>query len=194
MARVYVSSVINGRSDRVWARVRDFNGLPAWHPGIAESRIENGEPPDKIGCVRDFRLRNGDRIREKLLGLSDFDQFQQSGWVGHQTYCTAGGLAAGAFVRSKPDRRPSEWPSGTLCRISGLQFEANMGAPRVAAASNSAKPTKWRLKTTFWLDVALLIAVCALQTVRFTGLVIHEWLGLAIVGMILATCRFPGAG
>ena len=75
MARVYVSSVINGRSDRVWARVRDFNGLPSWHPGIAESRIENGEPADKVGCVRDFRLRNGDRIREKLLGLSDFDLF-----------------------------------------------------------------------------------------------------------------------
>ena len=75
MARVYVSSVINGRSDRVWARVRDFNGLPSWHPGIAESRIENGEASDKVGCIRDFRLRNGDRIREKLLGLSDFDLF-----------------------------------------------------------------------------------------------------------------------
>ena len=25
--------------------------------------------------MRDFRLRNGDRIREKLLGLSDFDLF-----------------------------------------------------------------------------------------------------------------------
>ena len=63
------------RSDRVWARVRDFNGLPNWHPAIAESRIEGGEPADKIGCVRDFRLRNGDRIREKLLGLSDYDMF-----------------------------------------------------------------------------------------------------------------------
>src|SRR3984885_1167040 len=75
MARVFVSSVINGRSDRVWARVRDFNGMPNWHPAIAESRIEGGEPSDKIGCVRDFRLRNGDRIREKLLGLSDYDMF-----------------------------------------------------------------------------------------------------------------------
>ena len=75
MARVYVSSVINARSDRVWARVRDFNGLPNWHPAIAESRIEGGEPSDKIGCVRDFRLRNGDRIREKLLGLSDYEMF-----------------------------------------------------------------------------------------------------------------------
>ena len=42
---------------------------------IAESRIENGEPSDKVGCVRDFRLRNGDRIREQLLGLSDYDMF-----------------------------------------------------------------------------------------------------------------------
>jgi hypothetical protein len=56
MARVYVSTVVNARNDRVWARVRDFNGLPNWHPAIAESRIEGGEPADKIGCVRDFRL------------------------------------------------------------------------------------------------------------------------------------------
>ncbi len=75
MARVYVSTVVNARNDRVWARVRDFNGLPNWHPAIAESRIEGGEPADKIGCVRDFSLRNGDRIREKLLGLSDYDMF-----------------------------------------------------------------------------------------------------------------------
>jgi len=75
MARVYVSTVVNVRNDRVWARVRDFNGLLNWHPAIAESRIEGGEPADKIGCVRDFTLRNGDRIREKLLGLSDYDMF-----------------------------------------------------------------------------------------------------------------------
>ena len=75
MARVYVSSVINAPAAKVWARVRDFNGLPSWHPGIAESRIENGEPADKVGCIRDFALRNGDRLREKLLGLSDFDMF-----------------------------------------------------------------------------------------------------------------------
>lgn len=75
MARVYVSSVIGVPAARVWARVRDFNGMPGWHPAVAESRIENGEPADKVGCVRDFRLRNGDRLREKLLGLSDFDMF-----------------------------------------------------------------------------------------------------------------------
>ena len=75
MARVYVSSVINASAARVWARVRDFNGLPNWHPAIAESRIENGEPADKVGCIRSFSLRNGDRLREQLLGLSDYDMF-----------------------------------------------------------------------------------------------------------------------
>jgi hypothetical protein len=77
MAHVYVSSVISAPAAKVWARVRDFNGLPNWHPAIAESRIENGEPADKVGCVRNFSLRNGDRLREQLLALSDFD-----------TYCT----------------------------------------------------------------------------------------------------------
>ena len=75
MARVYTSSVINASAARVWARVRDFNGLSNWHPAIAESRIENGEPADKVGCIRNFSLRNGDRLREPLLGLSDFDMF-----------------------------------------------------------------------------------------------------------------------
>lgn len=75
MARVYVSSVINAPAARVWARIRDFNALPAWVPVVAESRIENGEPADKVGCVRAFSLRNGDRLREQLLGLSDFDMF-----------------------------------------------------------------------------------------------------------------------
>ena len=73
MARVYVSSVINARSDRVWARIRDFNGLPLWHPGIADSRIENNQPPDRVGCIRHLHLRDGGMIREKLLALSDYD-------------------------------------------------------------------------------------------------------------------------
>ncbi|MCL4189381.1 MAG: SRPBCC family protein [Rhodobacteraceae bacterium] len=75
MARVYVSSVIEAPAARVWERVRDFNGLPRWHPAIRDSRIENGEPADRVGCIRDFHLQNGDRIREKLLALSDYDYF-----------------------------------------------------------------------------------------------------------------------
>ena len=61
-----------------------------------------------------------------------------------------------------------------------------MGTPTVVETRESAKPSQWRLKMTFWLDVTLLVSVCALQTVSFTGLVLHEWLGLAMVGMVLA--------
>lgn len=75
MPRVYISSVIDAPVAKVWERVRDFNALPRWHPAIRDSRIENGEPSDRIGCIRDFHLQNGDRIREKLLGLSDYDFF-----------------------------------------------------------------------------------------------------------------------
>lgn len=75
MPRVYISSVIDAPAAKVWDRVRDFNALPRWHPRIRDSRIENGEPADKVGCVRDFHLQNGERIREKLLGLSDYDMF-----------------------------------------------------------------------------------------------------------------------
>jgi hypothetical protein len=73
MVRVYVSSVIEADADTVWQRVRDFNALPQWHPGIADSRIENGEPADKVGCVRNFHTRDGGLIRERLLALSDFE-------------------------------------------------------------------------------------------------------------------------
>ena len=45
----------------------------AWHPGIADSRIENGEPSDRVGCIRHFHTRDGGMIRERLLALSDYD-------------------------------------------------------------------------------------------------------------------------
>ena len=73
MVRVYVSSVIDAPADTVWARVRDFNGLPQWHPAIADSRIENGDAADRIGCIRHFHTRDGGMIRERLLALSDYE-------------------------------------------------------------------------------------------------------------------------
>ena len=73
MIKVYTSSVIDAPADAVWAQVRDFNGLPQWTPFVAESRIEEGQPADRIGCVRNFRLRDGGVIRERLLTLSDYD-------------------------------------------------------------------------------------------------------------------------
>jgi len=73
MVKVYTSSVIDAPADRVWAAVRDFNALPQWHPAIRDSKIEGNHPSDKIGCIRNFNLRDGGNIRERLLALSDYD-------------------------------------------------------------------------------------------------------------------------
>lgn len=73
MIKVYTSSVIDAPADAVWQVIRDFNGLPNWHPAIADSRIEQGQPADRVGCVRNFRTRDGGTIRERLLALSDYD-------------------------------------------------------------------------------------------------------------------------
>ena len=73
MVQVYASSVIDASADNVWARIRDFNALPMWHPLIADSRIENSQPSDRVGCIRQFHLRDGGTIRERLLALSDYE-------------------------------------------------------------------------------------------------------------------------
>lgn len=73
MIKVYTSTVIEAPADGVWAVVRDFNALPAWTPFVADSRIEQNWPADRIGCVRNFRLKDGGVIREQLLMLSDYD-------------------------------------------------------------------------------------------------------------------------
>ncbi|TAG02195.1 MAG: SRPBCC family protein [Betaproteobacteria bacterium] len=73
MVRVYVSSVVDTSADNVWSRIRDFNALPQWHPTIADSRIENSDASDRVGCIRHMHTRDGGMIRERLLALSDYD-------------------------------------------------------------------------------------------------------------------------
>ena len=72
MTKVFVSAVIDAPVDAVWALMRDFNGLPDWHPRFSRSHIEDGLPSDRIGCIRNFDIADdGGTIRERLLMLSD---------------------------------------------------------------------------------------------------------------------------
>src|SRR6516162_210097 len=73
MIRAYRSAVISAPVQKVWAAIRDFNALPAWHPAIVQSEIERGLASDAIGCVRSFSLQDGGHLREQLLALSDVD-------------------------------------------------------------------------------------------------------------------------
>ncbi len=73
MATVRRSTIVDAPVDAVWQVVRDFNGHDRWHPAVSTSRIERGLRSDQIGAVRDFRLSGGEKVKEKLLGLSDRD-------------------------------------------------------------------------------------------------------------------------
>lgn len=73
MVRIYVSDVIDAPIEKVWSLIRDFNGMPKWHPFIRDSEIEAGLQSDAVGCVRSFHLANGGHLRERLLSLSDRD-------------------------------------------------------------------------------------------------------------------------
>ena len=73
MPTVTISSVIDAPVEKVWERIRDYNGLPGWHPRMVESHIEEGRPETEIGCVRNFKVASGATIREKLLAFSDDD-------------------------------------------------------------------------------------------------------------------------
>ena len=76
--KVYVSSVIDAPGGRrSGRRSATSTGCPKWTPFVAESRIEGGMAPDTVGCVRNFRLKDGGVIREQLLTLSDYD-FQRA--------------------------------------------------------------------------------------------------------------------
>jgi len=79
LQKVVRSAIIDAPIERVWAVLRDFNSHDRWHSAVADSHIEGGERSDQVGCVRNFRLKDGHQIREQLLTLSDREH--------RSTYC-----------------------------------------------------------------------------------------------------------
>lgn len=70
MSRPYASGIVGADADEVWRLVRNFDGLPEWHPGIATSRLESGTV-DGVGAVRVLELAGGGTVRERLVALDD---------------------------------------------------------------------------------------------------------------------------
>jgi NADPH:quinone reductase-like Zn-dependent oxidoreductase len=69
-AEIRRSTVVPAPVEELWAILRDFNGHALWSPAFA-STGETTDAPHQIGAVRSYRVRNGARIREQLLALSD---------------------------------------------------------------------------------------------------------------------------
>lgn len=67
MPKVLISTVINAPIARVWHTVADYNGLPAWMPGMKDSVIEDDKKPTEVGAVRKLGMVGSkDILRERL--------------------------------------------------------------------------------------------------------------------------------
>lgn len=75
MGTVYRSSIIPAPVSVVWQSIRDYAQLHTWFPGVSDTRLEGSGRGDHPGCVRNFGLPDGSRMREELLEFSDQHHF-----------------------------------------------------------------------------------------------------------------------
>jgi uncharacterized protein YndB with AHSA1/START domain len=68
--KVWTSRVIRAPMEKVWALMRDFAGMGAWHEDISKMHMLSGVRSDKVSGVRDFYFGDG-RLNEELLHLCD---------------------------------------------------------------------------------------------------------------------------
>ena len=127
------SAIIDAPIERVWAVLRDFNSHAAWHPVVAESHIERGEPSDQVGCVRNFTLRDGNHIREQLLTLSDRDFVS--------TYCI---LDATLPMRRYVATVTLEARHGRRAHVLALGIDVRRAARARARVRRSRRPRRLR--------------------------------------------------
>lgn len=73
MPLAYASAVFAADVDQAWTLVRDFNGLPAWHPAIASSTLDGAEPAT-VGAVRTLTMPDGGVVREQLIAVDEPDR------------------------------------------------------------------------------------------------------------------------
>lgn len=72
--KVMRSVVIRAPIEKVWAAVRDFDGVVKWNPGVVGARMESGSPTS-IGSIRHLDIVDGSVFRETLLAHSDIDRY-----------------------------------------------------------------------------------------------------------------------
>ena len=68
--KVWTSRAIKAPVQDVWAAMRDFAGMGAWHEEISKMHMLGKARSDKVGGVRDFYF-GADHLTEELLHLCD---------------------------------------------------------------------------------------------------------------------------
>ena len=65
MTEVQRSKQFDASAEEMWRRIGDFQGLAAWHPGIA------GCTPQEAGEVRELALPGGDMVVERRVAQTE---------------------------------------------------------------------------------------------------------------------------
>jgi len=61
---------IKASPDKVWAAIKDFDGLNKWHPGFSADQITSGAN-GKAGAVRKLTIKDGPSFTEELLAYDE---------------------------------------------------------------------------------------------------------------------------
>jgi uncharacterized protein YndB with AHSA1/START domain len=126
MPKAFVSTVINAPIERVWRVIGDFNGLPAWMPGMKDSVIEPGKSATEIGAVRKLSMAGTkDILRERLEELAPEERLI--------SYSVLEGPLPVKIIRTTMRLRPITDTYGTLGEWS-TEFEAAKGAEAAGVA------------------------------------------------------------
>lgn len=56
--------------EKVWAAVKDFDGLAKWHPALASDELTSGSN-GTAGATRKLTLKNGAVVKEKLTAYDE---------------------------------------------------------------------------------------------------------------------------
>ncbi|WP_199444006.1 SRPBCC family protein [Umezawaea beigongshangensis] len=70
MSRTHVSSVVPVSAEEVWDLLRDFGGLPGWHPLVAATTLVSGTATG-VGAIRRVTMGDGSEVVERLVSLDD---------------------------------------------------------------------------------------------------------------------------
>ena len=85
--KVKRSVIIDANIERVWAAVRQFDGVSAWNPGVSAAHMESGKGTE-VGCIRHLDIVDGSVFRETLLAHSDLEHFYSYDIVEGPLPCT----------------------------------------------------------------------------------------------------------
>ena len=69
--KVTETVTIKAAPDAVWARIRDYGAMQAWHPAIENTVADKG---NAVGSTRTLTLKGGGTIVEELESYSDADR------------------------------------------------------------------------------------------------------------------------